>query len=67
LRPRDALELLRREVDLVEVLVEVEADVLLLDVLRLRAGLRFRPPPVSLLTVAHALRAASRPRTPRFS
>jgi len=34
---------------------------------RLRAGLRFLPPPVSLFTVAHALRADSLLPTPRFS
>jgi hypothetical protein len=37
------------------------------ELLRLRDGLRFLPPPVSLFTVAQALRADSRPPTPRFS
>jgi hypothetical protein len=45
----------------------VRDDVLFRVALFLRAGLRFLPPPVSLFTVAHALRPASRPPTPRFS
>ena len=59
LRPRVMFEVPRRE----DVLVRLDVEMLF----RLRAGLRFLPPPVSLLTVAYALRADSRPPTPRFS
>src|SRR5262245_21952844 len=61
LRPR-VIELVPREDVLIrEVRLDDDAP------FRLRAGLRFLPPPVSLLTVAHALRADSRPPRPRFS
>jgi hypothetical protein len=66
-RPRVDVELLLRDVLLLEVL-RLLVEVLRLEELLFLPGLRFLPaPPVSLFTVAHALRPASRRPTPRFS